>query len=357
MDFIVELPPTQDGYNAIVVFVDRLSKMVHLQPTKTTATAVDVANIFFNTVFWLHGLPRMIVSDRDPKFTSKFWQMLFKLIDTKLTLSTAFHPQTDGQTERANWTLEQYLRAFINYKQDNWASLLPITEFTINNAKNASTGFSPFYLANGCHPVTPTSLINPRSCLIPAASNYIDHLQTVLATAKDNLRTAQDHQANYANRHRREELFTVGDQVMLSAANIELATNVKRPSHKLLQRSLGPYEVIKVISDVAYKLNLPATLKIHPVFHVSLLTRYHASNPDIFPGRIAPPPPPTVVDTELEYEVETILDKRTFRRQVQYLVKWAGYPAHDASWEPTANLSNSMDLITDFERQQDGVLS
>ena len=199
MDFIVELPPTQDGYNVIIVFVDRLSKMVHLQPTKTTATAIDVANIFFNTVFRLHGLPRVIVSDRDPKFTSKFWQMLFKLTDTKLTLSTAFHPQTDGQTERANRTLEQYLRAFVNYKQDNWASLLPVAEFTINNAKNASTGFSPFYLANGCHPVTPTSLINPRSCLIPAASDYLDHLQTVLSTAKDNLRTAQDHQANYAN--------------------------------------------------------------------------------------------------------------------------------------------------------------
>ena len=102
MDFIVKLPPTQDGYNAIIVFVDQLSKMVHLQPTTTTATAVDVANIFFNTVFQLHGLPRVIISDRDPKFTSKFWQMLFKLIDTKLTLSTAFHPQTDGQTERAN---------------------------------------------------------------------------------------------------------------------------------------------------------------------------------------------------------------------------------------------------------------
>jgi hypothetical protein len=129
----------------------------------------------------------VIIFDRDPKFTSKFWQMLFKLTDTKLTLSMAFHPQTDGQTEWANQTLEQYLQAFINYKQDNWASLLPIAEFTINNAKNASTGFSPFYLANGCHPVTPTSLINLCSCLIPAASDYIDHLQTVPSTVKDNL--------------------------------------------------------------------------------------------------------------------------------------------------------------------------
>ena len=106
-----------------------------------------------------------------------------------------------------------------------------------------------------------------------------------------------------------------------------------------------------------YKLNLPATLKIHPVFHVSLLTHYHASDPDIFPNRVTPPPPPTVVDTEPEYEVEAILDKRTFRRQLQYLVKWVGYPAHDASWEPVKNLSNSVDLVADFEHQLDGVLS
>ena len=126
MDFIVELPQAQEGYNVIIVFIDQLSKIVHLQPTKTTATAVDVANIFFNTVFWLHGLPQVIISARDPKFTSKFWQTLFKLVDTRLTLSTAFHPQTDGQTEHANWTLEQYLWAFVNYKQDNWVALLPI---------------------------------------------------------------------------------------------------------------------------------------------------------------------------------------------------------------------------------------
>src|SRR3984957_5040942 len=157
---------------------------------------MDIANIFFKTVFRLHGLPRVIISDRDTKFTSKFWQTLFKLVNTKLALSTAFHPQTDGQTERTNRTLEQYLQAFVNYKQDNWAHLLPVAEFTINNAKNASTGFSPFYLANGYHPVTPTSLVNPCSCLIPAASDYIDHLQSILLTAKDNLRTAQDHQAN-----------------------------------------------------------------------------------------------------------------------------------------------------------------
>ena len=102
MDFIVEVPETSEGYNTIVVFVNRLSEMVHLQPTTTTATAMDIANIFFKTIFCLHGLPRVIISDRDTKFTSRFWQTLFKLVNTKLALSTAFHPQTDGQTERTN---------------------------------------------------------------------------------------------------------------------------------------------------------------------------------------------------------------------------------------------------------------
>jgi hypothetical protein len=120
MDFIVQLPPTKAGFDAIVVFVDTFSKMVHLAPTKTTASAPDTARIFFDQVVKLHGLPKSIVSDRDAKFTSKFWKSVFQTMGTKLAMSTAFHPQTDGQTERANCTLEDMLRSFVSYRQDNW---------------------------------------------------------------------------------------------------------------------------------------------------------------------------------------------------------------------------------------------
>src|SRR4051812_45603416 len=144
MDFIMQLPKTKAGFDAIVVFVDTFTKMVHLVPTKTMATAPDTARIFFDHVFKLHGLPKSIVSDQDAKFTSCFWQTVFQTMGTKLAMSTAFHPQTDGQTERANRTLEDMLCAFTSYCQDDWDLQLSAAEFACNNALNASTGMSPF---------------------------------------------------------------------------------------------------------------------------------------------------------------------------------------------------------------------
>src|SRR6185295_8356827 len=117
MDLIVSLPKTKDGHDAIVVFVDKLSKMVHFVATKTSITAPELAKIFFDNVFKLHGVPEGIISDCDPKFTSLFWKALFKCMETKLSMSTAFHPETDGPTERNNCTLEQILRNFVNYRQ------------------------------------------------------------------------------------------------------------------------------------------------------------------------------------------------------------------------------------------------
>ena len=170
----------------------------------------------------------------------------------------------------------------------------------------------------------------------------------------DNRQMAQDYQVNCANRHRCEEVFVIGDQVMLSASNIKLATNAKQPSWKLLHKFLGPYKIIKVISEVAYKLDLPSTLSIHPVFHVSLLTWYHDSDPNMFSNCIVPPPPPVILDTGPEYEVEYILDKQTFQCQVQYLIKWVGYSPHNASWELIKNLTNAAALIADFEHNLAG---
>ena len=135
MDFIVQLPPTKQGYDAIFVIVDRLIKRAHFIPIHTSATAPEIAKLFLNVIFKDHGLPRIIVSDRDAKFTSKFWQQLFKELGTTLSMSTSFHPQTDGQTERTNRTLEEMLRSYVNYKQDNWDEYLPLAEFAYNNSK------------------------------------------------------------------------------------------------------------------------------------------------------------------------------------------------------------------------------
>lgn len=163
MDFITHLPRTKAGFDAIVVFADLLSKMAHFIPTITSASAPDIAKIFFDVVFRLHGLPKAIISDRDACFTSRFWKSLFQNLGTKLSMSTAFHPQTDGQTERTNRTLEDMLRAYVNYKQDNWDECLASAEFAYNSHKNASTDLSPFELNYGQQPQVPSSLFQTES--------------------------------------------------------------------------------------------------------------------------------------------------------------------------------------------------
>src|SRR3954454_16558554 len=350
MDFITQLPRTKSGFDAIVVFVDTFSKMVHLVPTRTTATAPDTVKIFFDHVFCLHGLPTSIVSDRDAKFTSKFWQSLFHTMGTRLAMSTAFHPQTDGQTEHANRTLEDMLRAYVGYRQDDWDSLLPAAEFACNNAPNASTQMTPFRLCYGRDPIDPYAQLTSFPDSIPAAADFHQQQQNAIKQTTDALVLAKANQEKYANQHRHDVSFAVGDRVLLLLSHIHLASQAQRPTWKLQARFIGPYTVITKVSPVAYKLELPTSLSIHPVFHVSLLRTYTA--PSTVPDRVpsGPLPPPAVtIDDHLEYEVERILDSRHRRHTLQYLVKWVGYPEHDASWEPLSNLTNAADLIADFE--------
>jgi hypothetical protein len=194
VDFITQLPPTKDKHDAIVVFVDMLSKMVHFIPTTTTASAPTIARLFFDEIFRLHGLPRVIVSDRDPKFTSKFWKNLFEHLGTKLAMSTAFHPQTDGQTERMNRTLEDMLRAFAGYKQDNWDKYLTAAEFAYNSAPNASTGISPFKLNYGAEPLAPTALMKKPPDAVPAFAEFMEEISNLMKVASDSLALAKARQ-------------------------------------------------------------------------------------------------------------------------------------------------------------------
>ena len=354
MDFIVQLPKTKTGKDCIVVFVDRLSKMVHFVSTVTTATAPDVAEIFINNIFKLHGLPKVIVSDRDAKFTSNFWKAFMRKMGTKVAMSTAYHPQTDGQTERTNRTLEQMLRIYVSYKQDDWDQHLALAEFACNNTKNASTKNTPFYLNYGRHPNTPISLMQAQTS-VPAVEEFTIRMGELIKTAQDNMRHAQTLQATYANQHRREESFETGDQVLLSSAHIVQDNQKNRPSRKFQPRFYGPFEVLQEISPVAYKLKLPDTMKIHPVFHVSLLSRYKNNDAEKFPGRIIIPPEPVIVNNEEEFEVESILDKRIRKKgrkeTTEYLVLWKGYPQHDATWEPEGNLQNARGKVEDFNNQ------
>ena len=228
MDFIVQLPITKQKHDAIVVFVNKLTKRAHYQPTVTSATAPDIAKIFFNTIFRLHGLPKVIISDRDSKFTSKFWKSLFEQVGTKLAMSTAFHLQTDSQTERINRTIKEMLRSFVNYKQDNQDEYLPAIEFTYNNSKQTSTGFTSFELDCRQTPETLVIIAADKPNNIHAANKFILYQDNIIKIAKDSLQQAQENQEKYANQHRRFMKFEVGDQVLLSIKYINSPIDKKK---------------------------------------------------------------------------------------------------------------------------------
>ena len=271
MDLITQLPRTKSGNDAIVVIVDKFTKMVHYAATTTTVNADRLAHIFWKEIVRHHGIPKSIVSDRDPRFTSLFWKSLWELLQTKLAMSTAFHPETDGQTERANRTLEDMLRAYVNNEQDNWDEHLVSLEIAYNNSLQASTGFTPFHMNYLQHPNLPLSeaLRHSYQCNNPSAADRIQLYHRQIQQATENLKQAQQRQKKYADEHRRDMKLQVGDQVLLSTANLRFLRIDKAP--KLLPKFIGPYAVTKVISPTSYELDLPQQLRIHPVFHLDKL--------------------------------------------------------------------------------------
>src|SRR5215212_4702588 len=240
MDFIGPLPETKDKNNAILVIVDTLTKAVSLIPIKTTDGAPEIARIFYRQIFSRFGVPQKIISDRDPRITGAFWRRLLELINTKLALSTAFHPQTDGQTERANRFLEQVLRNTINYWQTNWDDLLPAAEFAINSSVNESTGFAPFELMYGLIPAMPIDLINQDS-KIPAAEELIKKIISAVKTARTHIIKAQISQKHHADKHRRQHKFKIGDLVLLNNQNLRVPDHKSR---KLSPKFAGPFKII-----------------------------------------------------------------------------------------------------------------
>jgi len=203
MDLISQLPITRRKNDASVVFVDKLTKMTHLIPTKTTVTAPHLAEMFYGEIIRLHGIARSIVSDRDPRFTSNFWKCLWKLLGTKLAMSTAYHPQTDGQTERMNRILEDMIRAYVNFEQNDWGKHVTSAEIAINNSQQASTRFSPFYLNYGRHPTLPISLNKSKMEIIhvhnPTAGEAYQKIHEHLENARKYLEQARQRQTYYAN--------------------------------------------------------------------------------------------------------------------------------------------------------------
>ena len=345
VDLIVELPPAH-GYDAIMVTVDRLGKRAHFLPTHSSVKAEGIARLFFKDVWKLHGVPTDVVSDRGPQFVADFTRELYRLLGIKVSASTAYHPQTDGQTERVNQELEEYLRLFVNKRQDNWDEWVPLAEFAYNNHVHSSTQQTPFMVDTGRHPRMGFEP-HERPSAIPSVDSFVKNMQKGLEEARAAIAKAKDEYSRYYNRRRLPApVYKAGDRVWLDASDIRTT----RPSAKLAHRWLGPFTVVKEVGKGAYKLQLPPSMKrLHPVFPV---VKLEAALPDPISGRQRPPPPPPdIIDDEPEYTVEKVLDSRLFRRKLQFKVRWKGYGPEDDSWEPEENLAHSPLAVADFYRE------
>lgn len=324
--------------------------MVLFIPTNDEIDAPGLAKLFLIHVFSKHGVPVDIVSDRGSEFTSRFWRALSKLLNIKLNFSSAYHPQTDGQTERTNQIIEQYLRIYCNYQQDDWSSFLPLAEFAYNNASHSATQVSPFFANKGYHP-----LIQPVSnaeSISTEASAYATDLSDLHDYLREQLKIAQLAYQRPADQKRIPfPVLKEGDLVYLSSRNIKTT----RPSKKLDWKQLGPFKVVKCVSEVAYKLELTDGMKtLHNVFHVSLL---EPAKRNTIPNRIQPPPPPVEIDGHIEHEVSKVVDSKLDKRHhpptVLYRVQWLGYEGtpDEYTWVKADNLVNSLELVQEFHKK------
>src|SRR6266404_3952048 len=319
IDFITKLPEAR-GYDSIMTVVDHdCTKMATFIPCKESMTSEEVAALYLRKVFSRFGIPNRIISDRDTKFTSKFTKELCWLLRIKQNLTTAYHPRTDGQAERANQWVETYLRMWVNDQQNDWVDYLPYAEFAHNSWYNESAKATPFELLMG---YIPRDKWEPKNTTMPGLATRLTDFKKIRDNARENMTKAQQ---KWIKEGRREE-FEEGEQVWLEGTHI----HTHHLAQKLRKKRYGPFTIEEKLSGVMYKIKLPHKWKIHPVFHIDLLTKYRETE---IHGKNYSPPPPDIVDGEEEQEVEEVVNKRiTKKGAVQYLVKWKGFPEAENEW-------------------------
>lgn len=338
MDFITELPPSKFMgviYDSILVIVDRLTKMAHYVPARANWDGTDLAQAWIREIIRLHGVPIRIISDRGPLMNSAHWKTFLHYLNSKRVLTSAYHPQTDGQTERQNQTLEQYLRCFCSLEQDDWALWISVGEFAYNDSVHATTGVTPFQACTG---TDPRSAKCPNEAQIggknPIAHQTAARILELQRECKAKILKAQEYQKQYADKKRLPIPFKVGDKVLLSTRHIRSL----RPKKKLDWKYVGPGTILDQIGPSAFKVDFPGLKNVHPVFHASLLEPYKQS------GEIPHPEAPKQHELgeygDDVYYVDKIVDQRKNENdQWEYLVKWTGYPESENTWEPATNVT------------------
>lgn len=358
MDFVTGLPPVGPSkYDAVLTVVDRFTKRVVFIPTHKSVTAQQTADLFLSHVVRHFGVPEKIISDRDPRFVSTFWQTLLRKLGVEPAMSTAHHPQTDGQSEVMNRQLCQMIRAYAESRASDWARKLPQLEFAVNDSVNRNTKLTPFFADLGRHPrgvldavLRPASADDGRDeqASDDRAERLILELRKIADFVADNLQEANQRMAGRPRDVTPK--FDVGDYVLVSTK--VLTTEAERERHdraKVRAPYIGPFRVIDVVHPNAFRIELPVGSRAHDVVNVSHLKAFRGDPHTAQSGR-----PTVVLDAQTgeavtEYEVEKILDKRRKGRGSQYLVRWKGASAMQDTWEPASSLANAPQAIEEFE--------
>ena len=328
--------PESLGYNNILVVIDQFSKEAVFIPCTKGENTLMTAKLFRDHVWCQHGLLSSVISNRGSIFTSHFMGELNKILEIKRKMSTVFHPQTDGQTERLNREINTYLCIYVSDRQQDWAKWIKIAQFVWNNTVLSVMTDSPFGITRS---YSPRLRMEPVDVSAPAAKDFAAIFNKVIAASEK----AKITMKSQADKHcSTTPIYKIGDQVWLSSDNLCM---LNRASKKLTERWIGPYEISSIMPNVV-ELRLPKMLRIHPVMNISWVKPYLGP----LPGQPVSRPGPIHVteDRNKEYEVDTIIDSRIYKGKLQYLVHWKGYNESERTWEPVSNLCNSPEIVEQF---------
>ena len=337
MDFVTGFPTTRNKKDAVWVVVDRLTKSAHFLAIQKTDGVDQIVRKYIDEIVRLHGVPASIVSDRDPRFTSYFWRAFQKALGTRVNMSTAYHPQTDGQSERTIQTLEDMLRACVLDWGDSWERHLPLVEFAYNNSFHRSIGMSPYEALYGRPCRTPLcwTQVGERSMIGP---EIVEETTEKIKFLKEKMKEAQDRAKNYADKRRKDLEFAVDDLVYLKMITFKGRVRISG-RRKLDPRYLGPFKIIERVGKVAYKLDLPTAMDaFHNVFHVSQLKKC-LTDQDVIVPEI-----PSDLGTNLTLETRPvrILDRmeKAMRKKTIQMVKivWDCSGREEITWETEARM-------------------